>query len=338
MVNVEISLGKHTINVPYGMRKLFMDMIASLNITQGNFKVHLSARIRGIRKNGIKFVKLMSEYNAMSITAQSSGKDGRHICILYFPDMYKDQLTKFGDDLKERVGQEDLAADEIIEDEKQDATGEIAAPVQIGIESAEAKQQRYLAENLFLNTDMLTLIAGDILEKKGTGWVTKGELFKLLRNLNLDFPSNKLIGKLLSLGYLEKDPEQPDKRSRLTPSACLLVNGPSADTASSINIVENEDVKILSMFDSLKTAAADYSVISKQQEAAVFELKNLIANSIYLEEKLEKITKIIQQRMVENQDKLLAKKHELKAIGYKITPRMTEANRRLELMFSDLPE
>lgn len=333
MVNVEIILGKHTINVPYGMRKLFMDMIASLNITQGNFKVHLNARIRGIRKNGIKFVKLMSEYNAMSITAQSSGKDGRHICILYFPDMYKDQLVKFGDNLKEKVGQEDLADDEIIEDDKQslqDVTEEVVVPVQIDVESAEDKQLRILAENLILNTEMLTLITGDIFEKKGTGWIKKSELFSLLRALELKYPIHRLIGKLFNLGYLEKDPEQPEKRSRLTSAACLLVSSPA--------VIKEDDAKILDMFESLKVAAADYVPLLNEQATVTMELTKLIGNSIWLEEKLEKITKIILQRAKENEDKLLAKKHELKAINEKITPRMIEANRRLEIMFSDLPE
>jgi|GEM_PF-4066070 len=50
MINIEIDLGRHTMKVPHGIKKLFLDMLESLGITQGNFKIHLGENIRGLNQ------------------------------------------------------------------------------------------------------------------------------------------------------------------------------------------------------------------------------------------------------------------------------------------------
>jgi CRISPR/Cas system CSM-associated protein Csm2 small subunit len=159
-----------------------------------------------------------------------------------------------------------------------------------------------------------------------------------LNSLKLEYASNRLIGKLFHLGYLERDPENPDKRSRLTQSACLLINGPAVQpVVSSGIVVKEEDVKILTILDSLKQAAGAYSALSEEHTKAVNDLEKMNLRSIQLQKRFEKYTELITKKIENSEKEVSEKTSEIEVIAAKITPRMIEANRRLELMFSDLP-
>lgn len=339
MINIAIDLGRHTMRVPHGIKKMFMDMITSLEITQGNFKIHLGENIRGINKKGMKFIKILPEFSAILVKAQPSGKDGRHVCTVYFPDMYKDELLRFSEILQNKVGQEDFAVEEIIESDKNSSPVETSALPEV--ESAEKiliKQQQYQAENSILTPEMQALILGDILDKKGTGWIEKGDLFKLLDALKLGCATNRLIGKLLRQGYLEDDAKNSGKRSRLTQAACLLISTPVAAPFSNIDsVAKEEDIKILTMLESLREASGAYDMFSADCTRAQAELERVSARSVQLQARLQKITTLIERKLEEVKGKILQKNLEIETIALKITPRMIEANRRLEIMFSDLP-
>ena len=205
------------------------------------------------------------------------------------------------------------------------------------VEKSLIRQKQYQTENFLLTPEMLTLIISDIYDKKGTGWMTKGSLFKIVNAMKLQHPNNRLIGKLFHLGYLERDPQNPDNRSKLTQAACLLIKGPAAEIITK-QVISEEEVKVLSLFESLKTASVEYLSLQESQARIDNELSKLQENSLYLEKKLEKLTQIILKRAEENEIEIGKKKLALEEVSAKITPRLIEAHRRFEMLNSDLPQ
>lgn len=338
MINVEITMGCHTMKVPYGTKNLFIGMIKSLGITQGNFKVHLGENIRGINEKGVKLIRILPEYCAIEVAAQPSGKEGRHKCIVYFPDMYKKDLAKFADILLKNVGQEEFIEEEIIETGQEDVSEQV--PVVVNADIAKtilAKKKEHEMEQLLKTPEMQASIIAEIFEKKGTGWIERRELFKIVNDLKLEYAANKLIGRLFSFGYIERDTKNPDKRSKLTPSACFLIKHvmplPAEEVKSDIVI----DLKAMSMFEALSEAAAMYAQLTEEHVASVNEIENLKQRAMELAKRIEKITLICTEQKQIIDLKIADKVNEACEIQKKITPRLVEASRRFEIICSELP-
>ena len=315
-------------------------MIESLSITQGNFKVHLGEMIRGINQKGVKFIKILPDYCAMLVKAQPSGKDGRHVCTVYFPDMFKDQLVGFADILQGKVGQEDLVEDEYVTDDQQDKQEQVSETLPMVesslIASTLKRQQEYQAEKDLLTADMQVLIIGNIFEKHATGWIEKKDLFKLLDSFKLAIASRKVIGRLLGFGYLEKDPANPEKRSKLTQSACLLIN-PQIAPVVPVIAISQEDEKILKMIEDIKIASNEFCVLTQERVGILEDIEKLSRRKPLLEQRLAAFTKIITKKIAEIEENIKNKHLAEDEIVLKITPRMVEANRRMELLNNELP-
>ena len=340
MINIDLDMGIHTMRMPHGIKKLFLDMIQSLDITQGNFKIHLGKNIRGVSQKGIKFIKVLPQYCAIWVKAQPSGKEGRHECTVYFPDIYKNDLGKFGELLQSKVGQEDWADEEVIPEEEIATTMDDVKATIIDVEHVEnaiIRQQQYQAEALILSAEMLSLIVGDIFEKKGTGWIFKSALFKILNNLKLQYATNKLIGRLFHLGYLERDPENLEKRSRLTQSACLLINAPiPLDTGHKIVIGSSEDdLKVYNAVDFLRRSNAIYKKLLINQSKAFDELEKLKCADEKLQKRISRLAELMEVKMQENLVMINEKSLEIEKISQGITPRLIEASKRFEIIMAD---
>jgi hypothetical protein len=338
MINVEITMGVHTMKIPYGTKKFFIGVIESFGITQGHFKVHLGENIKGINERGIKLIRPLPEYCAIEVAAQPSVKEGRHKCLVYFPDMYKKDLAKFADILLKKVGQEDVIEEEIVETGQEDVSQQV--PVVVSTDIAEtilAKKKEHEMEQLLKTPEMQASIIAEIFEKKGTGWIERRELFKIVNDLKLEYAANKLIGRLFSFGYIERDTENPNKRSKLTPSACFLIKHviplPLEEAKSDIVI----DLKVMSMFEALSEAAAMYAKLTEEHFASVNEIENLKQRAMELAKRIEKITSICMEQKQAIDLKIANKTREVADIQKKITPRLIEASRRYEILCSELP-
>lgn len=335
MINVDIDLGRHTMQIPSGMRKLFLETIKSLGVENGDFKVHLGRNIKGGTQKGIRFIKLLPESNAVVLKAQPNTRDGRHICALYLPDKYKNQLSEFAEILQKKVGKEDLDQDELIaavEDLHKENPPANEQQLEVyQIENILLKQQQYEVKKAILTTEMLTLIVSEIFGKHGTGWIIKKEIFSLLNKLKLEYPANKLIGQLLRLGYLEKDPVDLDNRSRLSHSACLLIGVTSIELTSK----EGESEKIFRALNMAKEANDACASILKDEIKARNDLEKLEARKVHLKERLEALKSVFGEKIKENEKKIVLKKEEIESIVTVKNLKIIESSQRLEDMCNE---
>jgi|GEM_PF-5461207 len=253
--------------------------------------------------------------------------------------MYKGgQLAKFAKTLQQKVGQENFSEEELIGDDAKEVAQEAAPQSVIELPvSTLARQQEFLAETELFTLEMQALIVSNIFDKKGTGWIVKKDLFKLSDSFDLNFPSNKLIGRLLRLGYLENDKDNPGKRSRLTQQACMLIGKLEQLPTTASAVIKEEDLEILIKLDALKEAAGLYTSLSKELCDVLNDKKRISDATAQLKEKLESITLLANKKIEENEGIIFEKNAQAEAVANSITPRMIEASRRLELMFSDLP-
>lgn len=344
MVNVEIDLGRHTMRTPHGMKKLFEETIKTdLEISQGNFKVHLGKQIRGGTEKGIKFIKLLPEGSGMIVKAQPAGKDGRHICTLKFPDMYKSQLSEFAEKLREKCGQEEISAEEETEELQEVAENpEDAAPAEAdqGVTPELSKQQYYLPESEVLSSDMVTLILSEIHEKRGFEWVDKRMLFRIIKSLKLSFPENVLIGRLLKMGYLEKNPDNPLSSSRLSFSAKFLLEEARIDKMTQgMELVsyDEEELKILNSFKELRRLADEHAVLQESLAHDTRQLDSLTVKKEQFRERIERFNNLARIKMEEMETQITQTEEKIKQTKEKITPRMVGATRKYEILVSDLP-
>lgn len=318
---------------PHGLHTLIVSTLESLGIDQGNFKLHLGKQIKGGTKKGVKFISFLPMGSGMLLKAQPSGKDGRHVCQLYFPEMFKDQLTQLADKLSQEVGQEELTDDEdVVKESQQEAEvgQEASSPDVFEIAATVA-----YSEDDFLSNEMLTLILSEIIDKKGFAWIKKGQLFEIIRKLELSIPSNVLIGRLFSKGYLEKDPDFPDTRSRLTKAAGSLVTCFAAP-AKEVSTIDEETMNLALQILQLKKDAKSLELYSDEMKRIREESDKLKQQDARLEERLHRIMDAIGRRRHALKLSREQNESEEESLKKKLEP-LEEANRKLQILAGIMP-
>lgn len=349
MVNVTIGLGRHTMPVPYGMKKFMKEVITViLGITQGNFEVHLGKQVKGGMEDGIKYLELLPGNSGILVKVQPSGRGGRHICTLKFPDMYKNRLSEFAEMLREKCGQEEVTPEDEIEElqfEGEVNNQDVAAPVDVAterkVEGIDLSKQEYLEESVVLAHDMLILILSEIYEKKGMEWIEKKILFRIIKSLKLSFPDNKLIGRLLRMGYLEKNPDNPLNSSRLSSSAKFLLEEVRIEKMTrgmELVAYDEEELKVLKNFKEIRLLAEQHVLLQENLNSGLHNFEILLAEKERLRDRIEKFNNLARAKMEAIVLRIAEEEGKISKTKQEITPRMQEATRRYEILTSEFSE
>jgi hypothetical protein len=340
MIDIEIDLGRHTMNIPRGTESLFEKMIESLGIVDGDFKIHLGKVIPGASKKGLKLLRVLHQYCAIVVGAQPSGKDARHACTVYFPDVYKSQLDRFAEVLMKNNGKEKLSEEEIetiIKDK--DTTENTLSEAEIAQRQYKIQLEREALDAIF-TPDLLASIVTHIYEKnefdkatEETVWVGKDKLFKQIHELGLKkhCPANQIIGRLFKGKYLQGDPARPGEYSSISDSGLAFIGKQrkkidtiSCEEKNTVTKIAEENILQLRL-QKLFESAKEFNRISLQSHVISDELKALMDRQIFLSQQKS----LIEKELLEVEMEIREKEMEAADLAEKLTPGLLEAHRRI---------
>jgi hypothetical protein len=327
-VSIELSLGRHTMNIPSGMEELLRNVLEKGGVLEGNFFVMLGERISGSsHKQGISVLQFQEDSNSFSVKAQPGGNDTRHQCTIFFPAELRENSRELYEAVKAAAQNNSLESEDGVppqakKTKKRSATKMpenmlekmpiVPRPRDID-EIINQERVAYLTE---IDAEPLAFMLSEIYRKHGTSWISKHKMFQCFKGMHLNFKESILIRIIIKAGYLETNEEtQPhNPHSRISEQGLHTLR----------NYVPSEPperIEDLRKFDAILRLAKQHAEINDC-------IRKITEEILPLEERVQNLRRELDLL----EDEIRLKNEAAMEMRSQITPQMIEAARINEML------